>query len=69
MEYEILIWPLVSILVAVCGIGRKIGFWKALVISLIFSPLAGAIAIGQSDFVIKNEKASNIESVINDSII
>ena len=41
-------WIILSFLVAMAGSGRKIGFFGALILSLIFSPVVGIIGVALS---------------------
>src|ERR1051326_4993760 len=48
MEGLVLAWLLLSVVVAFFGDGREIGFGKALLVSLLLSPLIGSIFVATS---------------------
>ncbi len=45
----ILLWPVASLLIGLCGVRRKLGFWGYFFVSLFLSPLAGLFLLFASD--------------------
>ena len=58
VSFFIFVWSLPSIIIGFIGINRKIGFWGALFLSLIFSPIIGLIVtlVSKSKEDIENQQ-------------
>ena len=48
-------WFVLSFVIAAVGNSRKIGFWRALILSLILSPISGLIVVSFSEKSINKE--------------